>query len=723
MTYLQEFQAQITARNYSKFLQLWEEYCTSDQVDVAEFLQFLQMVKNSEFAKPFGKLIETALPLWKLITDKNDSYNVLKALIDLQTTNSPALAELAHEALKSKYGQDPQFNEKIRIVGLRTRDQFQGALSQFDLLSHMVPGKFVYNGSGWGTGEVLDMSLLRQQLTVEFENVSGRKQLTFENAFKSLIPLQNDHFYARRFVDPDQFEKEVKEDPVGTIKGLLRDLGPQTAVEIKDLMCGLVIPEEEWTKWWQATRTKLKKDPLIESPETLRDPFRLRKAEITHAERLDRAITDKTDIDEIIQTAYSFLRDLPSLNKHPEVRDSLKEKLLSQLSSPDLTPDQELQICICLETQFDHKLPERETKGLIQKLEHDHVKDVVDAIDIVALKKRALTLIKQWREDWISLFVYFLGAIRHSALRDYILKELNQKETRQDLETMLRELLENPEKSPDCFVWYFQWLLSEPEGLPYGNKEGQCQFFESLLVLLSRLENRSDQRDFSKKIYNLLTGKRYEVVRQVMEGAPLHFVQEVLLLASKCHSLNEHDKQILRSLAAVVHPQLGKSKAEKEEETNHHILWTTEEAFLKIQDRIQHIGTVEIVENAREVEAARALGDLRENSEYKFAVERRSRLQGQLKTLSEQIKHARIITKNDISSDEVGVGSVVELADENGKKITYTILGPWDADADKNVLSFQSKLAQAMLGCKKGDMFQFRDEKFKILALKTFLDK
>ena len=45
-----------------------------------------------------------------------------------------------------------------------------------------------------------------------------------------------------------------------------------------------------------------------------------------------------------------------------------------------------------------------------------------------------------------------------------------------------------------------------------------------------------------------------------------------------------------------------------------------------------------MVENAREIEAARALGDLRENSEFKFAQERRARLQSELKTLSSTIK-------------------------------------------------------------------------------------
>ncbi len=129
-----------------------------------------------------------------------------------------------------------------------------------------------------------------------------------------------------------------------------------------------------------------------------------------------------------------------------------------------------------------------------------------------------------------------------------------------------------------------------------------------------------------------------------------------------------------------------------------------------------------MVDNAKEIEAARALGDLRENSEYKFALERRSRLQSELRHLSEQISRARIITKDDILPEEVSIGSIVEVVNSQGKTMTYTILGPWDADPEKGVVSAQSKFAQAMAGLKKGDSFQFKEEEYQIVDLKNFMD-
>jgi transcription elongation GreA/GreB family factor len=91
--------------------------------------------------------------------------------------------------------------------------------------------------------------------------------------------------------------------------------------------------------------------------------------------------------------------------------------------------------------------------------------------------------------------------------------------------------------------------------------------------------------------------------------------------------------------------------------------------------------------------------------------------------LSKELARARIITELDIPKDEIGQGSKVLLENNKGETICYTLLGPWDADPEKNILSLQSKLAQTMLGHKRGDRFKFQDVEYKVLELSSFLDK
>lgn len=721
MTYLKEFRTQINERNLNKFLLLWEEYCASDHIDTEELSQIFQSLKGSEIAKHFGKMVETALPLLSKIDNKENAYNILRLLIDLQTSNSPTLAETAFQALKERYGTHPQFQDRIRIVGLRSRQNFQGAISNYELLHHMEKGNFVFHSGGWGTGEIVEVSPIRQQATVEFENVPGKKHFTFDHAFKSLVPLKNNHFLAQRFANPDDVEKQAREDSVAFLKKMLHDLGPLSAGDIKDLLVDIVIPEKDWSKWWQNARSRLKKDPLVECPEGLKEPFLLRSVELTQQDRLDAAIQHTSDVQDIIDSAYNFLRDMPDAKKNQEVRESVKQKLLSQLSS-ELPPEQELQLALCLELFFNHRISGKNAKELI--LKSSEIENLVQKVEIIALKKQILMIIRENRKDWADLFLNFMVSIKHAAIREYTLKELNQEKTKEKLNTFFKKLLQHPENHPEFFVWYFQKIASQDEDgqIPYSNKEGQCLFFDSFLILMNRIENKPEYKELTKKMYLALSAKRYEMVRNVMEGASLDAIRESLLLASKCHTLTDHDRQILRSLAAVVHPSLGKPEG-REEKINQHTIWTTESGFLKLQEKIKHIGTVEVIENAREVEAARALGDLRENSEYKFAVERRARLQGQLKSLSDQLKRARILTKEDISTDEVTVGTIVDVVDGKGNRNTYIILGPFEADADKNILSFQSQLAQNMIGCKKGEKFTFRDEELKISNIKSYLEQ
>jgi transcription elongation GreA/GreB family factor len=130
-----------------------------------------------------------------------------------------------------------------------------------------------------------------------------------------------------------------------------------------------------------------------------------------------------------------------------------------------------------------------------------------------------------------------------------------------------------------------------------------------------------------------------------------------------------------------------------------------------------------MVENAKEIEIARSHGDLRENQEFKAAKEKRSRLQGELKMLSDQINHARILTPANVSTDRVGPGTIVLCKTKQGKELQYTLLGPWDAIPEKGIISFQSKLAQTIKGLKIGSTFQFQGEEFTITAIKSYLEK
>lgn len=720
MSYLEEFHSLSDASNPTRFLRLWEEYCLSDTVDGEELLKILTFFKNTPISALFGSYAETVLPLWKQIPPGQVADKVLASVVDLQTGNSPILADLATEFLKTKYSSHKYFSEMIRIVGLRSRQNFQGAISHFELLVHMEKGKFVFHTGGWGVGEVIEVSLLREHVLIEFEGFSTVKEMSFENALKHLIPLSSEHFLARRFGDPDRLEKEGREDPVKLIHLLLKDLGPKSASEIKDELSDLVIPEADYTKWWQNARAKLKKDTHIQSPESPKNSFILRDEEVSHESRLHKSLKGAKNRQELILTVYNYTRDFPEVLKNTETRELVKSSLESAHQSKegpaDLLNAQQIQILFLLED-----LQPQEFKSQIETIfqAENSFDSLLSLIEIVAFKKRFLVGLRERRKDWKEIFLKLLFSIEQNTLRDYIFKELEaDPKTKIILKEKIHELLHRLTVYPDAFLWYFQ-KLSAGEDIPLNDPEHKRYFLEGFFVLLHYVENTPDLKDLIKKMHQTITAKRYVVVRDIIQGASLEYLQELLLLASKCNTLTKQDHRILQSLAQVVQPSL--VEKHKEEGRQHDIIWTTAEGYKKIQERIHHLGTVETVDNAREIEAARELGDLRENSEYKFALERRSRLQAELKLLSRQVNQARVLTKEDITTDEVGVGSIVDVVDSNGNKVVFTLLGPWDADPDRHVLSFQSKFAQAMIGCKKGESFDFQGEHYTVKGIRSFL--
>ncbi|MCH9812064.1 GreA/GreB family elongation factor, partial [bacterium] len=105
----------------------------------------------------------------------------------------------------------------------------------------------------------------------------------------------------------------------------------------------------------------------------------------------------------------------------------------------------------------------------------------------------------------------------------------------------------------------------------------------------------------------------------------------------------------------------------------------------------------------KEIEIARAHGDLRENSEYKFAQEKRAALQKEMKNLSAQVKKVRVLSKQDVDLSRVSVGTKVRIAGDGGEEKVYSILGPFDADTEKDIISFQSQLAKVLMDKKVGE--------------------
>jgi transcription elongation factor GreA len=122
-----------------------------------------------------------------------------------------------------------------------------------------------------------------------------------------------------------------------------------------------------------------------------------------------------------------------------------------------------------------------------------------------------------------------------------------------------------------------------------------------------------------------------------------------------------------------------------------------------MQAELHKLKTVDRPDVVHAIEEARAHGDLSENAEYHAAKERQGQIEAQIIELEDQLSRAQVIDPKTLSGDKVVFGATVQLLDEDNKKVTYQIVGPYQADAKGGRISYTSPLGRALIGRKAGD--------------------
>jgi len=103
---------------------------------------------------------------------------------------------------------------------------------------------------------------------------------------------------------------------------------------------------------------------------------------------------------------------------------------------------------------------------------------------------------------------------------------------------------------------------------------------------------------------------------------------------------------------------------------------------------------------------ARSHGDLSENAEYHAAREQQGFIEGRIAELEAKLSTADIIDVAQLATNgKVVFGATVDLeAEEDGKKVTYTIVGEEEADIREARIAITSPIARALIGKSEGDV-------------------
>lgn len=135
----------------------------------------------------------------------------------------------------------------------------------------------------------------------------------------------------------------------------------------------------------------------------------------------------------------------------------------------------------------------------------------------------------------------------------------------------------------------------------------------------------------------------------------------------------------------------------------HHL---SQKAYDRLKAEYDELTTVGRVDIARKIEAARELGDLKENGDYHAAKDHQGHMEARIRQLASMIENCEIVEATD--SDEVAPGSVVELRYEGDDDTdTYFYGSVEERGVEHDIISPGSPLGEALLGKRAGEKVDF----------------
>jgi transcription elongation factor GreA len=143
----------------------------------------------------------------------------------------------------------------------------------------------------------------------------------------------------------------------------------------------------------------------------------------------------------------------------------------------------------------------------------------------------------------------------------------------------------------------------------------------------------------------------------------------------------------------------------------------------KIESEIEKLTRELNVELPDRIQRAVELGDLRENAEYKSALERQQFVQARIGHLQSRMSELYKIDVNNMPYDRVGFGSRVKVLDPMEEEKHFTIVAGDFMDLDAGHISMASPIGRGLTGARKGEEVEIQlpvgPATFKVLDLVT----
>lgn len=563
----------------------------------------------------------------------------------------------------------------------------------------------------WGFGKITTVDTVFSRFLIDFESKSGHS-MDLGFGADTLKPIPPEHIFVKKAKDMPGLREMAALRHVDLIKLVIQSFGGSaTVAQIQEVLVPDVIADD-WRKWWEGVRKELKKDghfrvPLKKSEsivfnaesvsieERLLSDFqnaRGLKARIAVAQEIARNHEDLTDKARVFQKITTDLNEeiAKQQKKQPAlaldgifVRDDLID--LIQLAGMETTADH-------VHVQSDSIwVPKNEQKTDLSA-ETQRVAKILEQLP-ASRHKRALCSYKESCPDgWVDVVLGIINDVSIRLVGECVHLLLDSKQI--DLfKKTLANLINQHQASSDLLLW-----LAKSRSEDFLDILGP----EVFRAMISAMEQDQFKEKKTNRLKDYLLSDT-ALLSELIETADLEVVKDLTRALKSTSCFDDMDKRSLLARVVKSYPAIQRLIS-GEPSTQEKGLIVSQTSLERRREEYDQLVCQKIPANSKEIAIARSYGDLRENHEYKAAKEMQKLLMTRKTELEIELAKASVTNFSDIDPSSVSIGTIVHVTDvDQQTQENFTILGAWDSDPDRGIISYLSPLAQQLIHRKPGD--------------------
>jgi transcription elongation GreA/GreB family factor len=547
----------------------------------------------------------------------------------------------------------------------------------------------------WGFGKIKTVDTVFARFTIDFPN---KPDHTMDLAFAAelLKPISKDHILARKAADLEGLRAMAAAQQLELVKLVLNSYGGKaTADQIQQALAPDVV-RDDWKRWWEAARRKMKTDGHFQVPLKKTEPVVYQAQEVSLQDRLLGEFRAAKGLKARTVVASELFKNAHDLKD----KQAAAAEAVTALNA-DIASHQRTQPAVALEAVFIRDdlrqtadLPPAEGEITAAQIWSQEVRFGPLMEQFPASKhKRALESFKAASpERWHETVRAALNSVSARLCREFA--DLLIQEGKFDaLKEALARLISQHTASSELLLW-----LGKERSDAFADILGP-EVFRAMLTSMERdqfNEKRSSRlRDFILDDQELLV--------ELTASADLEVIKDLTRALQLSPVFDDMDKRSLLARLVKSHPavQALVSGEQTKQDTTLVVSW---ESLERRNAEYRELVDKKIPANSKEIAIARGYGDLSENHEFKAAKEMQKLLMRRKAELETQLVRARGTDFANAKTDTVNLGTVVGVTDLAANlPETFTILGAWDSEPEKGIISYLSPVARALLGHKPGE--------------------